>query len=90
MLEGSLGAPGSSPDFSSSSFSYCTILKHEFALELVIVTNQNLSKLRTGNIFQVRFHDQQLLKFVHLQTFLMVVHKEDIIEEVLLIISVTT
>ena len=43
MLQGSFGAPGSSSSSSSSS-SYCTTLKHEFTVELVIFTNQNLSK----------------------------------------------
>ena len=48
MLGGSLGAPGSSPDFSSYLFiffPYCTTLKHEFAVEFIIFTNQNLSEL---------------------------------------------
>ena len=84
MIDGSPGAPGSSPDFSSSSFFFMLYYSEaRISVELVIFTNQNLSKLWTGNIFEVSFHHQQLLNCVHLQTFLMVARKEDIIEEVL-------
>jgi hypothetical protein len=45
MLDGSPGAPGSSPDRFLFSSLYSTFLNYEFSVEFVIFTNQNLSKL---------------------------------------------